>query len=242
MSSGHEQLDALVERLSRGGDKERLEIVKRAQRFKRSWVELGEGLSALRKSRAYERWGYADLHEYCQKELHLKPATVDKLTLSYGALRTHAPHMLSSDDDGAREVPSLDAVSYFSRTMGVRDYDDEDAAPAKKRLDAPKAVLEELRSAVFDEARPVSDLRKRFDPIFHPKREGDAEQEVLKKTKALAERLAEAVQAAPGLTDKRVARVIAMVEALVRELEELIEDEAPEGRARGRKDKGQDAA
>jgi hypothetical protein len=228
MTTGHEQLSALIERLQRGGDAERLDIVQRAQRFKRSWLELAEGLAVLRKSRAYERWGYADLHEYCQKELHLKPATIDKLVLSYGALRTHAPEVLKHDGL-AREIPSLESVDYFSRTMGVRDSDDE-SAPARRRLDAPKAVLEELRSAVFDRAEPVGELRKRFDPIFKPKREGDVEQEVLRKTRTLAEKLAEAVQSAPGITDKRVARVVAMVEALVRDLDELIEDSEPKKR------------
>jgi hypothetical protein len=232
--SSHEQLDALVERLERGGDPERLDIVRRAQRFKRSWVELAEGLSKLRATRAYEAWGYADLHEYCMKELHLKQATVDKLTVSYGTLRRHAPDVLAYDGV-AREVPSLDSVDYFSRALGVRNEDPENDAPARRRLDAPKAVIEELRSAVFDEARPVGELRKRFDPILKPKREGDAEQEVLKKTRALAERLAEAVQAAPGLSEARVGRVIAMVEALVGDLDELIEEDAPKERAAARK-------
>ncbi len=234
MTTGHEQLSALIERLERGGDGERLDIVQRAQRFKRSWLELAEGLAKLRKSRAYERWGYSDLHEYCQKELHLKAATIDKLMLSYGALRTHAPEVLKHDGL-AREIPSLESVDYFSRALGVRDPDDE-SAPARRRLDAPKAVLEELRSAVFDRAAPVGELRKRFDPIFRPKREGDVEQDVLRKTKVLAERLAEAVQAAPGITDKRVARVVAMVEALVRDLDELLDDDGEPSKRRKAKE------
>jgi hypothetical protein len=240
--SGHERLDALIERLERGADPERLDIVRRAQRFKRSWVELAEGLSALRKSRAYEGWGYADLHEYCQKELHLKPATIDKLVLSYGTLRRHAPDVLEHDGI-SREIPSLESVDYYSRALGVRDPDQE--APARRRLDAPKAVLDELRTAVFDEARPVTELRKRFDTVFRPKREGDPEQEVLKKTRALAEKLSEAVSAAPGLSEKRVARVMAMVEALVRDLDELIdEDESRSGTQAAKKPKraAEDAA
>jgi exonuclease VII small subunit len=237
MAKSHEHLEALIERLERGGhggDDVRLDIVRRAQRFKRSWVELAEGLSKLKKSRAYEDWGYSDLYDYCQKELHLKQGTIDKLVLSYGTLRTHAPDVLKHDGL-AREIPSMDSVDYFSRAFGIRDADAENDAPARRRLDAPKAVLEELRSAVFDEARPVTELRKRFDPIFKPKREADPEQDVLRKTKALAEKLAEAVQAAPGLTDARVARVIAMVEALVRELDELIEDDEPKERSAARK-------
>jgi hypothetical protein len=218
MSKGHEPLSELVERLERGGDEARLDIVRRAQRFKRSWVELAEGLATLRKSRAYEGWGYATLEEYCAKELHIREATVDKLTMSYGALRTHAPEVLKRDGV-VREIPPLDAVEYFARAFPRED----DQAPATRRLDAPKAVLDELRSAVFDEGHTVNALRKRFDPILHPKAANDEAGETPRKVKALAERLAQGVQALEGLSEKRVARVLAMVEALVRDLDELTE-------------------
>jgi GTP cyclohydrolase I len=66
----HQKLDALAQMLERTGeDPLRLELVHRAQRFKRSWVELAEALHELRGNRGYEAWGYADLHEYCAKEL-----------------------------------------------------------------------------------------------------------------------------------------------------------------------------
>jgi hypothetical protein len=232
MSKSHEQLEALIERLEGGGDPARLDIVRRAQRFKRSWLDLAEGLSLLRKSRAYEAWGYADLHDYCLKELHIKDSTIDKLTLSYGALRQHAPDVLKRDGV-AREVPPLDAVDYFARVCGANE---DGGAPARRRLDAPKEVLEELRSAVFDEGHSVSELRKRFDPVLRPKDPVVEQSEVLRKVKATAEKLAQGVQCVEGLTDKRVARVIASVEALVRDLDELIEqsDEAHRPASKGK--------
>jgi hypothetical protein len=231
MSKGHEQLQELVERLERGGDDERLDIVRRAQRFKRSWVELAEGIAKLKKSRAYERWGYASLEEYCGKELHIRENTMAKLTLSYGALREHAPEVLKRDGV-VREIPPLDAVEYFAKAFRS---DDEDGAPATRRLDAPKSVIDELRSAVFDEGSTVTALRKRFDPILNPKAANDEAGESLRKLKAVAERLAQGVQGVEGLSDARVARVLAVVEALVRDLDEMIakaEPEKPRGKGK----------
>jgi hypothetical protein len=237
MTKRHDALEALADRLERNGaEPARVDIVRRAERFKRSWVELAEGLWSLRKQRKYENWGYAALHEYCQKELHIKPVTVDKLMLSYGTLRSHAPEVLKRDGV-SREIPSLEAVDYFTRVLPPSAADDgaEPIAPGRRRLDAPAEVLDELRSAVFDEAQSVSELRKRFDPLLRPKSARDDEADSPRKAKALAERLAEIVQATPGLSEKRVGRVVAMVEALVRDLDELIEKGAStKSRGKGR--------
>jgi hypothetical protein len=231
MSNRHEALEALADRLERnGGDPARVDIVRRAERFKRSWLELAEGLWLLRKRRSYEQWGYSELHEYCQKELHIKPVTIDKLMLSYGAVRTHAPEVLKRDGV-TREIPTLEAVDYFSRALPA-EGDDEDGP--RRRLDAPKAVLDELRNAVFDEGQSVTELRKRFDPILRPKSQEEDETDGLRKLRSLAERLGETTQATPGLSEKRIARVVAMVEALVRDVDELIAEKAPVQKAKGK--------
>jgi hypothetical protein len=234
MTKRHDALEALADRLERNGaEPARVDIVRRAERFKRSWVELAEGLWSLRKQRRYEAWGYAELHEYCQKELHIKPVTVDKLMLSYGTLRSHAPDVLKRDGV-SREIPSLEAVDYFTRVLPPSAADgDEPLAPGRRRLDAPSEVLDELRSAVFDQAQSVGELRKRFDPLLRPKSARDEEADSPRKAKALAERLAETVQATQGLSEKRVARVLAAVEALVRDLDELIE-KGSKGRGKGK--------
>jgi hypothetical protein len=222
MPKGHEVLEALADRMERtGADPTRVDLARRAQRFKRSWVELGEGLTALRKSRRYKEWGYAELHEYCLKELHIKQVTLEKLVLSYGALRQHAPEVLQRDGV-SREIPSLEAVDYFSRAIGGG----EEGTDSRRRLDAPRAVMDELRSAVFDEARSVGELRKRFDPILRPKSPSEEQGDGLRKLKALAERLNQSVQTAPGLSEKRVARVVAAVEALLRDIDGLMTTEA----------------
>lgn len=231
MSKGHEVLEALADRIeSSGGDPVRVDIVRRAQRFKRSWVELAEGLTALRKNRRYEKWGYSELSEYCQKELHIKQATVDKLVLSYGALRTHAPEVLRRDGV-SREIPSLEAVDYFSRAVGSGDDDDESTS-TRRRIDAPREVLDELRSAVFEEGRTLGELRKRFDPIFRPKSAEEEAGDQLRKLKQLADRLAESVQGVEGLSEKRVARTLAAIEALQRDLDELMSQQQPKPRGR----------
>jgi hypothetical protein len=223
MSKGHEVLEALADRIEQGGgDPARVDIVRRAQRFKRSWIELAEGLHALRKNRRYEKWGYSDLADYCSKELHIKAATLDKLVLSYGALRTHAPEVLRRDGV-AREIPSLEAVDYFSRAVGPDPDDKGDDTDTRRRLDAPREVLDELRAAVFEEQRSVGELRKRFDPIFRPKSASDDAADSLRKLKSMAERLTSAVQTTEGLSEKRVGRVLAVMEALVRDVEELLE-------------------
>jgi hypothetical protein len=230
MSKGHEVLEALADRIENsGGDPLRVDIVRRAQRFKRSWVELAEGLTALRKNRRFEKWGYSELSEYCQKELHIKQATVDKLVLSYGALREHAPEVLRRDGV-SREIPSLDAVDYFSRAVGSSD--DDESTSTRRRVDAPREVLDELRNAVFEEGRTVGELRKRFDPVFRPKSAEEEAGDQLRKLKQLAERLAETVQNVGGLSEKRVARTVAAVEALQRDLEELMAQQQPKSRGR----------
>lgn len=230
MATRHGALEALADRLERnGGDPARVDIVRRAERFKRSWIELAEGLWKLRKQRGYESWGYSDLNDYCHKELHLKAATVEKLLLSYGTLRSHAPDVLKRDGV-SRDIPSLDVVDYFSRVLPSQG---DSETGVRRRLDAPKDVIEELRTAVFDEGQSLGELRKRFDPILRPKSPREEEGDGLRKLKALAERLGQGVQSTPGLTEKRVARVVAMCEALVRDLDELLQ-ERDEGRPAGK--------
>lgn len=220
--STHERLEALADQLEQHGeDPARVEIVRRAQRFKRSWVELAEGLCMLRDSRAYEDWGFGDMHEYCQRELAIKPSTVDKLMMSFGTVQRHAPEVLQRDGV-SREIPSIDAVDYFTRAL--RDTGEGEQGEASRRLDAPRDVIDQLRSAVFEEGSSVSELRQRFNPVLRPKPEGAEERELLRKTRGAAKRLSELVHQVPELSEARVARVDAVVEALLRDLDKLLEE------------------
>lgn len=221
MPRTNQKLDALEQMLERtGNDPKRLDVVRRAQRFKRSWVELAEALHGLRKTHAYQAWGYSDLQDYCQKELALRPATVDKLLLSFSTLERHAPDVLQRDGV-ARNIPSVEAIDYFTRALG-----DEDRPGPVRRLDAADDMIEQLRSAVFDEGQNVRELRERFNPVINPKPEHDQNAEVARKARAAAQRLHELVPEVPGLTEARVGRVLAILEALVSDLDAMLDKNA----------------
>jgi hypothetical protein len=217
MPRSRSKLDALAEMLERtGDDPERLDIVQRAQRFKRSWVDLAEALVRLRKSRTYEAWGYGDLHDYCNKELAIRGATVDKLLLSFATVERHAPEVLARDGV-ARDIPSIDAVDFFSRALGS-----EEKPGPFRRLDAPDDMVEQLRNAVFEEGQGVRELRERFNPVLHPKSEADESQDLVRKARAAATRLCELLPEVEGLTSARVGRTIAALEAVLRDLDGLL--------------------
>lgn len=231
MANGTKKIDDLAELLERtGGDAQRLEVVRRTQRFKRSWIELAEALIKVRAGRAYERWGYDDFHAYCAQELTLKKATVDKLTVSYSTVQRHAPEVLEWDGV-ARTIPTVEAIDYFSRAIGdgpANDLSgDEEPAPAPSRRAPPRPhapeVLDELKSAVFDEGQPVAELRKRFDPVLHPRPKGAEKLDLLNKASAAARKLAELLPDLDGLPEKRVRRLEEELGALRDDIEALAE-------------------
>lgn len=224
MAKATEKIDALLARLEQSGaDPQRLAALRSTQRFKRSWVELAEVLVGIRRDSTYEGWGHEDFYGYCAQELFLKRGTVDKLTVSFSTLQRLAPSVLKWDGV-EREIPSLQAVDYFSRAMGTastpaddRAANDAAAAPAPP----PREVIKELRHAVFDEGQSVAELRRRFDPILHPKPAGAEQLETIAKAITAARRLAELLPDVDGLTDKRVATTEKALGGLRQELEEL---------------------
>jgi hypothetical protein len=131
-------------------------------------------------------------------------------------------------DGVSREVPSLEVVDYFSRAFGSADDDEA----GRRRLDAPRGVLEELRSAVFEEGRSLGELRKRFDPVLRPKSVEVEQGDSARRLKAQAERFAQSLESTEGLSEKRVARTLAAIEALVRDLDALIEQQKPAGKGK----------
>jgi hypothetical protein len=189
-----------------GADPLRLEVLEAAHRFKRSWIEMARALLQVRETRAFEGWGYADLHSYCAEELSIKPRTVDKLTGSYQTLERHAPDLLKGDV--ARPVPSVDAVDYFARLVGENDDD-------------PPEAIEELRQAVFDEARPVGALRKQFNPILCPRSDAELARDAVRNATLATRRLASLLPAVSGLSRRRRAEVVSILQALEQELTAL---------------------
>ncbi|MAQ17164.1 MAG: hypothetical protein CMN30_20520 [Sandaracinus sp.] len=180
----HERLADLEDLLaSQCADRLRLELVRRARIFKRSWVEMAEGLHKVRNNQLYSDWGYKDLYSYCSQELLLTKGTVEKLLGSFGAIREHAPQVLQRD--GLEQpVPNLDSVEYFAKALRTHD-DDEDDFTAER---PDEEAWTDLKKAVFDDDAPVSELRKSFNPVFFPAKPED-EGKLREKTRAAARRL-----------------------------------------------------
>lgn len=231
------KLDALAALLERtNGDPKRIEAVRRAQSFRRSWIDLAETLCRIRNQSQYEKWGFADFYEYCQEELTLKRGTVDKLTISYSTLERHAPQVL--DRDGvASTIPSYEAIDYFQKTVGefdeptprraANDGDGEEELVIPRRGRVPLPASPELRrefeQAVFDEGQPVGELRKRFDAHFFPRPSGADELDNIRKASATARKLAALLVEIAGLPEKQVRRVEAELGKLREALDDLLE-------------------
>jgi hypothetical protein len=225
VSGASEKLETLLRRLERtGAEPARLDTLRCAQQFKRSWIELAGKLVELRRNRSYEAWGFDDFHRYCAEELQLRRATVDKLTISFSTLERVAPQVLSWDGV-AKTIPSYEAVDYLGRAMGLPpvDVDGEPRKRAKDEAAPPREVIKELRSAVFDEGQTVAELRKRFDPVLWPKPKGAEKLELIVKAGSLARKLVEVLPEIDGLSDRRVAALEQALGGLRQELDELAE-------------------
>jgi hypothetical protein len=231
------RLDELAQLLERtGGDPQRLDAVKRAQSFRRSWIELAEALHKIRRESSFERWGYDDFYAYCHEELTLKRATVNKLTISYRTLERHAPQVLTWDGV-AKTIPSYQAIDYFSRAVGDEDDDGDepdaetseahpgDDGGIRRKRPPPRAgdALHELSTAVFDEGQPITELRRRFDPVFFPRPRGAERLAVLGRASAAARRLAELLPDIEGLPEAQVRKLEAELGKLRSRLDELAE-------------------
>lgn len=155
-------------------DPERAELLRRARRFKNSWIELAEALTSAKRHALWRGWGYDSFEVYAKSELHLRQETVDKLTGSYSFLQRRAPAVL--ERDGLRErVPSYQAVDFLRR--------------AEEGESAPRDVLDELRSRVLDEAAPAATVARAYGDVVFPIDEGTKRARDLAGVKNVAKRL-----------------------------------------------------
>jgi len=214
----HQRLGDLAEALeASGADELRVHVVRRAREFKRSWVMMAEALVEVRNRESYLSWGYDDFYSYCSLELQIKQATADKLTGSYVALKRHAPSVLKRDGLSER-IPTCDAVDYFAKALQRSPSND---AGDERAVD--QDVVDQLRHAVFEEGTGVTELRKRFNPVFHPKPEGAEQLDAIRRTTAAARRLERMVEEIDGLRRPTVRATLDSLEALREELTSLLE-------------------
>jgi hypothetical protein len=183
-------------------DPERVLVLERAKRFKRTWIELAEVLVKAREGEAWTRWGFRSFDDYCGRELRLKRGTVDKLCASYGFLRANAPRLLRDEpDDVVRPVPSWQAVDFVARAEERGALDDQ--------------TLGEMKRAVFDEGAPMPALSRKYRevafPIADDERGVRARAQLVAAARKVADLVAEPDAEVP-------ARLAASVEALMGEL------------------------
>ena len=175
---------------------------------------MAEALTELRKSRAYEQWGYSDIYTYCSEELLIKSRTVDKLMGSFNTVQRHAPQMLAAADEQPAMIPSYDSVDYFAKALGERVGDPPREPPAD--------MVDELHQAVFDEGAPVTTLRRRFNPVFFSKSDEQNALDVLQRANATVQRLVQTLPEIGGLSNQRIAMAAAALSELHEDLERLI--------------------
>lgn len=217
--TSHDELERLASDMkARGEQGLRLRAVERARSFKRTWLEMAEVLVAVRARHAYLDWGHQEFFAYCEAELRIKRATVEKLTASYAALERHAPAVLQRDGV-AQSIPSVDAVDYFARALRG---DPSPANDAQDPDELPREVLDELKRAVFEEGAPVASLRRRFDPMLRPTSDDQRRAEVARKASAAAKRLAGQLPELEGIDADVLAAAASALEALGRELDGLV--------------------
>ena len=123
--------------MAHADDPERAELLRRARRFKASWIELAEALTRAQRAKRWKEWGHESFEAYAKSELRLRHETVDKLTGSYSFLKRRAPAVLARD---ALEepIPSYQAVDFLRR--------------AEASAEAPRGTLEAIRRRVLDDA------------------------------------------------------------------------------------------
>ncbi|MCG8425114.1 MAG: hypothetical protein MJE77_45115 [Proteobacteria bacterium] len=158
-------------------DPERVDVLAKARRFKRTWLELAESLSGVYERESWVRWGFDSFEEYCRKELHIKKGTVAKLLGSFRFLKSTAPTVLDrSLREPSAPVPSLQAVDFIAR--------------ATERGAADEDTMEEMKRAAFDDGADGAVLSRRFKEAAFPVDEGERREKLRTQLVSSARRLA----------------------------------------------------
>ena len=158
MTSPRTKTEAALEEaeLAHADDPERAELLRRARRFKSSWVELAQALTGIKRSNRWKEWGYDSLDAYARTELHLRPETVDKLTGSYTFLQRKAPSVLErlSRDSLDKPIPSYQSVDFLRR--------------AESSESAPRDTVDAIRRRVLDDGASAAAVSREYRDVVFP--------------------------------------------------------------------------
>jgi hypothetical protein len=199
------ELEARIE--SCAGDEERVEILKRALRFKSSWVELAEALSAAAKVESWREWGHPDFETYCRRELKLRPETAHKLVGSFGFLQQRAPDLFEREDRGT--LPSLDAIDFWRRAEEEGRFDED-----------RREMLREVRHAVLDEGLGAPALRKRYGEQLFPVSDDEQEERDRASFLSAARRFISVLESTRFVPRRRAKELAEEVAALIAQIDD----------------------
>ena len=191
MSTAIQKLTQLITALQNSGDELRLYAAQSAYNFKHSWVEMADALLQVRDAGAHGAWGYDTFLAYCEGELGLKKALVDKLTVSFSALQQHAPDRLSGEAEGP--IPSYQSLDYYARAVGSPRFDGSDPRDAPSEPLSPE-LTGQLQAAVFDECCTHKQLKERFEPLIRPKSLAEEQHEAVRKVLSTTRKLQEQLE------------------------------------------------
>lgn len=168
--------------LAVAGDPERASALSKARAFKRSWIELADALARIHDRETWRRWGFSDFESYCRRELHITPATAQKLLGSFRFLRTSEPAVLErAARDPEAPVPTPQAVEFVAK--------------ATERGAADDQAMSEIRRAAFDEGASAPMLTRRFKEVAFPvtdeERQAKLRSQIANAARRLADLLAE---------------------------------------------------
>ncbi|MEN9799791.1 MAG: hypothetical protein RL653_3488 [Pseudomonadota bacterium] len=175
----------------------RHEVLQASRRFKASWAEMGKLLIRVRDEAAWEGWGYDSFESYCSKELHIRKATVEKLTRSFSFLARHEPKVVQAEDFQER-VPAFEVVEVL--------------AEAEQRGQLTEAEYSSVRDSIWDPQRPTSELKRELVERF-PK-PPPPEDLTLRRHASTARKLASELSGHPSIPRAVADRAAALAEEL----------------------------
>lgn len=208
----HTKLDGVLAAAERrfANDPERAELIARTRRFKASWIELAETLTACQRNQHYTKWGYPSFEDYYRRELHLKTSTVNKLVGTYAFLRKSAPEVLSRDGI-EHEFPSIQSIDFLRR-----------AEQAAQEGQVGTDLLAEVRRAILDDNLPAGKVSRQFKETLFPTDVEVEQQKRRREAVKLAQRLMDSLAVLEGLVPPEV---LEAVQAAIDQLLSLVPEE-----------------
>ncbi len=197
--------------LTHADDPERAELLRRARRFKASWIELAEALTEVKHTAHWKAWGYDSFEAYAKGELHMRQETADKLTGSYTFLQRRAPAVLARDS--LREpIPSYQAVDFLRR--------------AEASDTAPRSAVQEIRKRVLEEAAPAGAVAREYRDVVFPIDEAQRQTRDAAGLKNVAKRLRDLLGDTRAVPRKLAGEIARELDRLLEAIEAKEQDAA----------------